>query len=286
MNLSALFASMAFACSPLNSSESSNIQQLDVSGKNFCEYVLKDVNHCLFSVLWDSVPNNHHEVLYVINNDSTEEKVDKSAHFSVEILSELYDNFTFQKYSEKPWVHWYASITYPQNSDMNITLSESVYYTPEKSNPMCANFVTDLIWSYDINKKISVWVWTELSVYPKQKDDNMFAGFLMADYHPNDRFSVNLVTYKPFCSLDWKWLSNLYLLGTFTYNISDKSLILRTMTSCEDGWKTKFAFGFSSPIWKNVEWELTFKPGEKTWVPDEKVWVVPNSVVCSLKYTF
>lgn len=261
---------------------------MNVFDENLTEYVKNNINNCLMVVLQDSVIHNSNEELDdknindVENGDNIWEWDDSKFVFVwyAKFLSELYDNFTFTKYSKKPWFNWYASISYPLSDNISATFSESVYYTLELGNPNRANLVTDLMWSYDINEKLSVGVWAELSIYPSNKDENMLAGFLMADYHPNDKFSVNVVSYKPICLLDWKGLPDFYLLGTFSYNISDKldkKFLFRTMTNCSDGWKTQAAFGFSFPIYRNFSWEVTSIPN--------KTWIVPWWALVEVKYT-
>ena len=304
MKLKPLFASVLIAAWSASGSASvsalyDNISPQIANVLGLAENELWGVDNNLYSVLQDSVASvSQDSVAYsswwkcnidgniddnVIDIDSVEAWSNNGFVFewSLEVLSSLRDNFTFQQYSEKPWVHGYASVGYSKNN-MNLSLSESVYYTLEKDNPMSANFVTDLIWSYDISEELSVGAWAEVSIYPKSKDENMFGSFLMVDYHPNDKFNATVVPYKPICLLNWKKLSDFYFLGTFSCNIwddLDKKVLFRTMTNCTDNWRTQVALWISKEICDNFSVDLTT-------IPDEETWIVPRWVLSSLKYTF
>ena len=198
---------------------------------------------------------------------------------SIEAQSCLYDNFTFEKYSNNPWMHFLGSVKLPISNKSSVSLSESIYYTPEKNNPISENNVTDLVFSYVSSDKFSMDIWLQLSQYLKQKDSDMFSVFLMLNYAPNEKFSISTVPYKPLL-LDWKKNSDFYILNTVTYNVlSDKKLLLRTITSCTDNRKTLVWFWFLSSVGDNLSVEFTT-------IPDDKTWIIPWWLQWSLKYEF
>lgn len=139
------------------------------------------------------------------DDKSTDKKENKKFKFegSFEFQSLLYDNFTFERYSKNPWIHFLGSATFPIGKKLSLSLSESLYYTPEKNNPTCENNVTDLILSWKLSDKFSADVWLEYSYYLKQKNADMLSVFLMLNYSPNDRVTITAVSYKPLL-VDWK----------------------------------------------------------------------------------
>ncbi len=198
---------------------------------------------------------------------------------SIEAQSCLYDNFTFEKYSDNPWVHFLGSAVLPICENTNISLFESVYYTPEKDNPTNENNITDLVVSHNVSDKFSVDGWLQFSQYLNQKGSNMFSVYVMLNYSPNDKFSVSNCSYKPLL-LGWEKASGFYFLNTFEYKMSDnKEFLLRTMTSCADNWKTLFWLGFASSLWDNLSVEFTT-------IPDKKTWIIPEWVQWTLRYKF
>ena len=199
---------------------------------------------------------------------------------SIEAQTCLYDNFTFEQYSNKPWIHFLGSVMFPVSKNTKISLSESVYYTPEMNNPTCENNVTDLVFSHSFGK-FSVDGWIQLSQYLNQKGSDMFSVYSMLNYSPNDNLSVCIVPYKPLL-LDWKKNSDFYILSKSEYKISDnKEIFMWTMTSCTDNWKTLFWFGFSSSIWDNLSVEFTTIPHDNV-----IIWVIPKWLQWTLKYEF
>lgn len=199
---------------------------------------------------------------------------------SIEAQTCLYDNFTFEQYSKKPWIHFLGSVTFPISKNTNISLSESVYYTPEMNNPTCENNVTDLVLSHSFGK-FSVDGWFQLSQYLNQKGSDILSVYSMLNYSPNDNLSFCIVPYKPLL-LDWKKNSDFYILSKSEYKISDdKEIFMWTMTSCTDNWKTLFWFGFSSSIWNNLSVGFTIIPHDNV-----KIWVIPKWLQWTLKYEF
>lgn len=198
---------------------------------------------------------------------------------SIEAQSCLYDNFTFEKYSDNPWIHFLGSVMLPIGDKSSASLSESIYYTPEKNNPTSENNITDLVLSHSISDKFSVDAWLQLSQYLNEKYTDLFSVYVMLNYSPNDKFSFSSCSYKPLL-LNWKKASGFYILNTFAYKTpSDKEFLLRTMTSCTDNWKTLFWLGFSTSIWDNMSVEFTT-------IPDNKTWIIPEWLQGTLKYTF
>ena len=212
------------------------------------------------------------------NNLKENDKIEFGA--SIEVQTCLYDNFTFEQYSKKPWIHFLGSVMFPISKNTNISLSESVYYTPEMNNPTCENNVTDLVLSHSFGK-FSVDGWLQLSQYFNQKGSDMLSVYSMLNYSPNDNLSVCVVPYKPLL-LDWKKNSDFYILSKSEYKISDdKEIFMWTMTSCTDNWKTLFWFGFSSSIWDNLSVEFTTIPHDNV-----IIWVIPKWLQWTLKYEF
>ena len=199
---------------------------------------------------------------------------------SIEAQTCLYDNFTFEQYSQNPWIHFLSSVALPMGKNTNISLSESVYYTPEKNNPTCENNITDLVLSYDFGK-FSVWGWLQLSQYLNQKGSDMFSIYSILNYSPDDKLSVCVVPYRPLF-LDWKKISDFYILSKSEYKISDdKEIFMWTMTACTDNRKTLVWFGFSSSIWNNLSVEFSTIPKNSG-----KIWVIPEWIQWTLRYTF
>ena len=217
--------------------------------------VAKNVIHC-------EVPQTEHnnwfaaDSLMVINS---EKKKNIEYNFFLEVLSRLYDNFTFTDYSEYPWLHVLGSVTFPLGKKTSINFCESIYWTIERNNPNSENHITDLILSYDISDKFSVGIWGELSQYFKQPNEDMCSVFGMVNCNLNDKISVNSVWYKPICLLkNWEKIPGLYILNTITYNVSDKGgLLFRTITSTYD-WDTKVAMSFYANLLKDLSLEITF----------------------------
>ena len=210
------------------------------------------------------------------NNLKENDKIEFGA--SIEAQTCLYDNFTFEQYSKKPWIHFLGSVMFPIGKNTNISLSESVYYTPEKDNPTCENNVTDLVLSHSFGK-FSVDGWLQLSQYLNQKSSDMLSVYSMLNYSPNDNLSICLVPYKPLL-LDWKKNSDFYILSKSEYKVSDdKKFFMWTMTSCTDGWKTLFWFGFWSSIWDKSSVEFTTIPDDKG-----KICAIPKWLQWTLKH--
>lgn len=196
----------------------------------------------------------------------------------VEIQSCLYDNFTFEQYSENPWAHFWGSVAFPISKNTNISLSESTYCILENKNPICKNNITDLVLSHSFGK-ISLSGWFQFSQYPNKKGSDMLSFYSMFNFSPNDKFSVCVVPYKPLL-LDWKKNSDFYILSKFEYKISnDIKVFLWTMTSCTDNWKTLFWFGFSSSISDNLSAEFST-------IPDEKSGIIPGWFQWIIRWTF
>ena len=213
------------------------------------------------------------------DDKSTDKKENKKFKFegSFEFQSLLYDNFTFERYSKNPWIHFLGSATFPIGKKLSLSLSESLYYTQEKENN-----VTDLILSWKLSDKFSADVWLEYSYYLKQKDADMLSIFLMLNYSSNDRVAITSVPYKPLL-LDWKKISDFYLLNKFTYKtLSNVEFWVNTVTSCTDDWKTKVWFTLTSPIWDNLSLGFSTIPKEsESWtvsiLPEWIQWIVTYS---------
>lgn len=151
----------------------------------------------------DSLKCNVNSIrMYDLNDEWKEDnswKEDESKfqlEASIEAQSCLYDNFTFEKYSDNPWLHFLGSAVLPICENTNISLFESVYYTPEKDNPTNENNITDLVVSRNVSDKFSVDGWLQFSQYLNQKGSNMFSAYVMLNYSPNDKFSVSSCSYK------------------------------------------------------------------------------------------
>lgn len=157
-----------------------------------------------------------------------------------------------------------GSATFPIGKKLSLSLSESLYYTPEKNNPTCENNVTDLILSWKLSDNFSADVWLEYSYYIKQKDADMLSVFLMLNYSPNDKITFTTVPYKPLL-LDWEKISDSYLLNKFTYKTpSNIEFWVNTVTSCTDDWKTKIWFTLSCSIWDNLSLGFSTIPEESS----------------------
>lgn len=218
-----------------------------------------------------------------VNNSVKKNKSKFQFGASVEIQSCLYDNFTFEKYSDNPWIHFLGSAMLPIGNKSNVSLSESVYYTPEKNNPTSENNITDLMLSQILSDKFSVDVWLEYSYYLKQKDADMLSVFLMLNYSPNDKITFTAVPYKPLL-LDWKKISDFYFLSEYTYKLSSIVLIwVNTVTSCTDHWKTKVWFTLSCSMWNNLSLGLSTIPKESmSW----NVSILPEWIQWTITSTF
>lgn len=217
-----------------------------------------------------------------VNNQSVDSVKNKKFKFegSFEFQSLLYDNFTFERYSKNPWIHFLGSATFPIGKKLSLSLSESLYYTP---NPTCENNVTALILSWKLSDKFSADVWLEYSYYLKQKNADMLSAFLMLNYSPNDKITFTTVPYKPLL-LDWKKISDFYLLNKFTYTTSSNvEFWVNTVTSCTDDWKTKVWFTLSSPIRDNLSMGFSTIPQEsESWT----VSILPEWIQWTLIYSF
>ena len=231
----------------------------------------------VFSISKDSVSS--------VDDSSVNSVENKKVSFdgSIEPQSRLYDNFTFEEYSEKPWVKFFISALIPLTKNTNISLSESLYYTPEKNNPTSENNITDLMLSRNLSDKFSADVWLEYSYYIKQKDADMLSVFLMLNYSPNDKITFTTVPYKPLL-LDWKKISDFYLLNKYTYKtLSNVEFWVNTVTSCTDNWKTKVWFTLNSPIWDNLSLGFSTIPKElNSW----NVSILPKWAQWTLSYSF
>ena len=194
---------------------------------------------------------------------------------SIGFSSPLYDPFTFEKLSDNHWGKFSFSMSLPITKNTTISLLENLFYTPENDNPTCENNTTDLVVSQNICKDISVDLWFELSQYLNQKNSSTFNTFLSVNYIPITNLSVSSVFYKPL----WN-NSDFYILNAATYKtLSNKEILLNTITSCSENLKTQVWVGVRFPIWDKIDFEVRS-------IPDASSWIVPSWLLFVYTYNY